>query len=192
MAGLGWLFGPRFGCCTQIRRIEIIFPGNSEQRKKRIAPRIGERRSHTMWRGGFSDWTNRPVRMAGRAQGRAVARRPFRSRVPAAWSDRPISPTRTKRQSTIACSRWRPRPRSRSLRIPSMPSRRRHGIRRARCCRNRACLRATARPSWSGADRPAWTKRCGHDGQHKSVASMPTAAWRRRLPAKIFHQPNVS
>ena len=44
----------------QIRRIEIILARNSDQGEQRIAPCIGQRRSHAMRRIGFADGAHRP------------------------------------------------------------------------------------------------------------------------------------
>ena len=38
------LIGTRFGGGAQIRRIEIIFAGNSDQREQGVAPGVGQRR----------------------------------------------------------------------------------------------------------------------------------------------------
>ncbi len=42
--------------------IEVILPGNANQRKQRIATRVGEGRSHPMRSGHLADGAHRPVR----------------------------------------------------------------------------------------------------------------------------------
>jgi hypothetical protein len=46
--GSGRLLDSCFRYCAEIRRIEIIFSGNADQREQGIAPGIGERRSHSL------------------------------------------------------------------------------------------------------------------------------------------------
>ena len=46
----------------QVRRIEIIFAGNPDQREQGIAPGIGERGAESVRRGRLADRTDRPVR----------------------------------------------------------------------------------------------------------------------------------
>jgi DNA-binding XRE family transcriptional regulator len=47
---------------TEIRRIEIIFSGNTDQREQGIPPRIGQRGSHALRRGDIADLAHRPFR----------------------------------------------------------------------------------------------------------------------------------
>ena len=51
MIGSGRLLDPCFGYCAEIRRIEIIFPGNPDQREEGIPSGIGERGAHALRRG---------------------------------------------------------------------------------------------------------------------------------------------
>ena len=46
----------------QIRRVEIILARDSDQGEQRIAPCIGQRRSHPMRRIGLADRAYRPIR----------------------------------------------------------------------------------------------------------------------------------
>ena len=59
---------------VEIRRIEIVLAGNPDQGEQAIAPGIGQRSAHPMWRGGLRDRTDRPVRRqpfaGGMGQGR--------------------------------------------------------------------------------------------------------------------------
>jgi hypothetical protein len=56
------LTGVAFRDGAEIRRIEIVFPGNSDQREQRISPRIGEGSPHPMRGRRFADRADRPVR----------------------------------------------------------------------------------------------------------------------------------
>src|SRR5262249_34501265 len=47
---------------TEVRCVEIIFSGNTDEREQRIAPGIGEGRSHSLRRGHIGDRTHRPFR----------------------------------------------------------------------------------------------------------------------------------
>src|SRR5262249_17349791 len=46
----------------EIRRIEIVFSGNPDQREQRIAPSISQSRTHTVRPFGLGDGADRPVR----------------------------------------------------------------------------------------------------------------------------------
>ena len=50
------------GVGIEIRRIEIIFSGNSDEREQRIPPRIGEGGSHALRRGDIGDPAHGPFR----------------------------------------------------------------------------------------------------------------------------------
>ena len=56
------LLDPCFGQSTEIRRIEIIFPGNPDQREEGISSGIGQRGAHALRRAGVANWANRPIR----------------------------------------------------------------------------------------------------------------------------------
>jgi hypothetical protein len=60
MIGSGRLPNSGFGCCIEVRRVEIIFPSNADQREKRIAPGIGECRPHSLRRSYIGDRTHGP------------------------------------------------------------------------------------------------------------------------------------
>src|SRR5262245_8193135 len=47
---------------TEIRRVEIVFSGDTDQGEKRIPPRVGEGGSHSLRRGDIGDQANRPFR----------------------------------------------------------------------------------------------------------------------------------
>jgi hypothetical protein len=49
------------GRTIQIRRIKIIFSGNTHQRKQRVPSGVGKRGSHTMRRRCVADRTDRPI-----------------------------------------------------------------------------------------------------------------------------------
>src|SRR5262249_13889053 len=63
--------------CNQIRRVQIVFAGNADQREEGITTGIGQGRTHPMWRRGLADRTDRPVRgnpfSRGMRQNRAKA-----------------------------------------------------------------------------------------------------------------------
>ena len=48
--------------CWQVRRIKIIFPGNTHQGEQRVAARIGQRCAHPLRRRGLADRAHRPFR----------------------------------------------------------------------------------------------------------------------------------
>src|SRR5215471_2251193 len=62
MSGSGRLLKSGFGRCIEVRRVEIIFPSNADEREQRIAPGIGECRSHPLRRGYIGDQTDGPFR----------------------------------------------------------------------------------------------------------------------------------
>jgi len=62
MTGSGRLLNSGFGCCIEVRRVKIIFPSNADEREQRIAPGIGECRSHSLRRGYINDRTHGPFR----------------------------------------------------------------------------------------------------------------------------------
>ncbi len=62
MIGSERLLDRCFGYGAEIRRIEIILPGNPDQREQGIPPGIGERRAHPMRRGRIADRAHRPFR----------------------------------------------------------------------------------------------------------------------------------
>src|SRR5262252_11200509 len=62
MIGSERLLNSGFGWCIEIRRVKIIFPRNADEREQRIAPGIGECRSHSLRRGYIGDRTHGPFR----------------------------------------------------------------------------------------------------------------------------------
>ena len=48
------MIGVGFGGCSKVRRIEVILPGNPDQGEQGIAPGIGQRRAHPVWRRGLA------------------------------------------------------------------------------------------------------------------------------------------
>ena len=50
------------GVGTKVRRIEIVFAGNANQREKGIAARIGQRSAYSLCRGDIADLAYRPFR----------------------------------------------------------------------------------------------------------------------------------
>src|SRR5260370_407152 len=69
MIGSGQLSRFGFGCRIEVRRVKIILSSNADEREQRIAPGIGECRSHSLRRGYIGDRTHGPFRgdpLAGR------------------------------------------------------------------------------------------------------------------------------
>ena len=62
MIGSQRLLEAGFWYGAEIRRIEVIFPGNPDQREEGVSAGIGERRAHALRRAGVADRANRPIR----------------------------------------------------------------------------------------------------------------------------------
>src|SRR5260370_3287989 len=60
MIGSGRLHNSGFGCCIEVGRVKIIFPGKAGEREQRVASGIGECRSHSLRRGYIGDRTHGP------------------------------------------------------------------------------------------------------------------------------------